>query len=429
LRVAFLYVGEEGYMELTMQKKVVLGLQHTIAMFGATVLVPLLTGLNPSVALLAAGVGTLLFHLVTKQMVPVFLGSSFAFIPVIASAYDMGNGEYSLEAVGAGVIGAALVYVAMSVIITFIGSDVIRRIFPPIVTGPVIAVIGITLAPVAIGMASEVWWLAIVTLAATLIAAIFFKGLFKMLPILTGAVVGYLAAALFYSGFSFDLVRDARWIGWPEMSFGLGDVQWGAITLIAPIAFVTMIEHVGDILANGRVVGRDFFKEPGLHRTLLGDGIATLFAGLVGGPPNTTYSENTGVLAVTRVYDPFIIRIGAVFAILLGLVPKLAAVLRTVPPAVLGGLSIILFGMIASVGMRTLVEGQVDFKKSRNMIVVGLILVFGLGVSGLTSPIAIGDVEISGLALAAVIGVVANLILPMDTEEVEIAMPTETKSS
>ena len=413
-------------MELTMQKKVVLGIQHTVAMFGATVLVPLLTGLNPSVALLAAGVGTLLFHLVTKQMVPVFLGSSFAFIPPIVLSVERG---YSWASIGAGIIGAAVLYITMSIIVTFVGSDVIRRIFPPIVTGPVITVIGITLAPVAISMAEGEWWLAIVTLLATLVAAIYFKGLFKMLPILTGAVVGYLSAVIFYSDFSFDAVGEADWIGWPEMTWGLGDVQWAAIALIAPIAFVTMIEHVGDILANGRVVGKDFFDEPGLNRTLLGDGIATLFAGLVGGPPNTTYSENTGVLAVTKVYDPFIIRIGAVVAILLGLIPKLAAILRTVPVPVLGGLSIILFGMIASVGMRTLVEGQVDFKKSRNMIVVGLILVFGLGVSGLSSPLAIGDVAISGLALAAVIGVVANLILPMDTEEEQVAMPTEKTKS
>ncbi|MEA2000801.1 MAG: uracil-xanthine permease family protein [Actinomycetota bacterium] len=408
---------------MTMQKKVVLGLQHTIAMFGATVLVPLLTGLNPSVALLAAGVGTLLFHLVTKQMVPVFLGSSFAFIPVIVTGVERG---YTWESIGAGIIGAAVIYLGMSVVVTFVGHEVIRRIFPPIVTGPVIVVIGITLAPVAIGMASGTWWLAIVTLAATLIAAIYFKGLFKMLPILTGAIVGYLAAVIFYADYSFDAVTEADWIGWPDMTWGLGNIEWAAIALIAPIAFVTMIEHVGDILANGRVVGKDFFDEPGLNRTLLGDGIATLFAGLVGGPPNTTYSENTGVLAVTKVYDPAIIRIGAGFAIFMGLVPKLAALLRTIPVPVLGGLSVVLFGMIASVGMRTLVEGQVDFKKSRNMIVVGLILVFGIGVS--PGMVNIGDVPVSGLALAAVIGVVANLILPMDTEEAEIAMPAETKS-
>ncbi len=413
-------------MELSMQKKVVLGLQHTVAMFGATVLVPLLTGLDPSVALLAAGVGTLLFHLVTKRMVPVFLGSSFAFIPPIVAAVDQG---FTWAAIGAGIVGAATLYLAMSIVVTFVGSDVIKRIFPPIVTGPVIIVIGITLAPVAIGMASGTWWLALVTLAATLLAALFFRGLFRMLPILTGAVVGYIVAAIFYADFSFDPVTAASWIGWPDMTWGLGDIQWGAIALIAPVAFVTMIEHVGDILANGRVVEKDFFEEPGLNRTLLGDGVATLFAGLVGGPPNTTYSENTGVLAVTKVYDPFIIRIGAVFAIALGLVPKLAAILRTVPVPVLGGLSIVLFGMIAAVGLRTLVEGQVDFKKGRNMIVVGLILVFGLGVSGLESPLAIGDVAISGLALAAVIGVVANLIIPVSDEEEAVVRAPETESA
>lgn len=407
-------------MELTIQKKVVLGLQHTIAMFGATVLVPLLTGLNPSVALLAAGVGTLLFHLVTKQMVPVFLGSSFAFISVIVTGVERG---YTWESIGAGIIGAAVIYLGMSVVVTFVGHEVIRRIFPPIVTGPVIAVIGIGLAPVAIDMASGAWWLAIITLLATLGAAIYFRGLFRMLPILTGAVVGYIAAVVFYADYSFQQVLDADWVGWPDMTWGLGNIEWAAIALIAPIAFVTMIEHVGDILANGRVVGKDFFDEPGLNRTLLGDGIATLFAGLVGGPPNTTYSENTGVLAVTKVYDPFIIRIGAGFAIFMGLIPKLAALLRTVPVPVLGGLSVVLFGMIASVGMRTLVEGEVDFKKSRNMIVVGLILVFGLGVTpGLVN---VGDVPVSGLALAAVIGVVANLILPMDAGEEQVAMPTE----
>lgn len=413
-------------MELKIQKKVVLGLQHTIAMFGATVLVPLLTGLNPSVALLAAGVGTLLFHLVTKQMVPVFLGSSFAFIPPILIAVDRG---FSWASIGAGIIGAAVLYLMMSIVVTFVGHDVIKRIFPPIVTGPVIIVIGITLAPIAIGMSSGAWWLALLTLAATVIAAVYFRGLFKMLPILTGAVTGYVLGIIFYADFSFAAVGEAAWIGFPEMTWGMGDIQWAAIILIAPIAFVTMIEHVGDILANGRVVGKDFFEDPGLNRTLLGDGIATLFAGLIGGPPNTTYSENTGVLAVTKVYDPFIIRIGAVFAIVLALIPKLAAILLTVPVPVLGGLSIILFGMIASVGLRTLVEAEVDFKKGRNMLVVGLILVFGLGMAGLATPIAIGDVPLSGLALAAVIGVIINLVLPVDDEDDQVVIPSEPKST
>lgn len=384
-------------------------------MFGATVLVPLLTGLNPSVALLAAGIGTLFFHLVTKQMVPVFLGSSFAFIPAILLAVDKG---YSWEAIGFGIIAAAVIYIAMSIIVTFVGHEVITRIFPPIVTGPVIVVIGITLAPVAIGMAEGAWWLALITLGAAIVVAIFFRGLFQMLPILTGAIVGFIVGAIFYEGFTWDLVSQASWVGLPEFTWGLGDIQWGEIVIIAPIAFATMIEHVGDIVANGSVVGKNFLDEPGLKRTLPGDGIATAVAGLIGGPPNTTYSENTGVLAITKVYDPFIIRIGAVFAIALALIPKLAALLRTVPVPVLGGLSIILFGMIASVGLRTLVEAHVDFKKGRNMLVVGLILVFGLGISGLSTSLAIGDVQNSGLALAAVIGVVANLIIPTDVQEV-----------
>lgn len=398
-------------MELTTQRRVVLGLQHAVAMFGATVLVPIITGLNPSVALIAAGVGTLLFHLVTKRIVPVFLGSSFAFIPPILAAQEQG---FSLAAVGGGIAAAGVVYGLMALLVRGVGSDKIRAVFPPIVTGPVIAVIGLTLAPVGIGQASDNWWLALVTLAATVVAAVFFRGLFKMIPILTGAVVGYLVAAL-TGNVDFGPIADAGWVGWP--SFTLGAFEWGAIALIAPVAFVTMIEHIGDILTNGRVVGKDFFREPGLDRTLLGDGLATTVAGLVGGPANTTYSENTGVLAVTRVYDPAVLRIGAVVAILMGLVPKLAALLQTVPLGVLGGLSIVLFGMIASIGLRTLAEAEIDFTHSRNLIVVALILVFGLGISGLEQGITIGNVGISGLALAAVIGVVANAVLPKEIDE------------
>jgi uracil permease len=311
----------------------------------------------------------------------------------------------------------------MSIIVTFVGSDFIRKLFPPVVTGPVIAVIGLTLAPVAIGNAEKHWWIAIVTLLAVVVAAIYFRGLFQMLPILTGFIVGYVFAAII-GEVNLDAFRTTGWIAWPD--FTVGSWNWSAIALIAPVAFVTMIEHVGDILANGRVVGKDFFKEPGLHRTLLGDGLATIGAGLVGGPANTTYSENTGVLAVTKVYDPRVLRIGAVFAIFLGFVPKIGGLLQTVPVAVLGGLSIVLFGMIASVGLRTLADAKVDFTHSRNLIVVAVILVFGLGYSGLSSPLSIGDVEISGLALAAVVGVAANLILPQQLEkEDDVIVPAE----
>ena len=413
-------------MELTNERRAVLGLQHMVAMFGATILVPLITGLDPSVALISAGIGTLIFHVATKMMVPVFLGSSFAFIPPIIAASLLVEGDPQWGAIGMGIMAAGVMYLLMAGLVALIGPGFIRKIFPPIVTGPVIAVIGITLAPIAIMQAEGVWLIAIVTLIATIVAAIYFKGLFKMLPILTGFIVGFFFA-WFWSAVSdfsmpFDALRNADWIAWPNFVTGDLTFNWDVILLIAPIAFVTMIEHVGDILANGRVVGKDFFKEPGVHRTLMGDGLATATAGILGGPPNTTYSENTGVLAVTQVYDPMVLRIAAVFAIFLGFIPKFGGLLRTTPVPVLGGLSVVLFGMIAAVGLRTLVEGRVDFTKIRNMIIAGLILVFGLGISGLSAPLAIsfGDtnIQISGLALGAVVGVVANLLIP-GAEKVE----------
>lgn len=392
------------------RRKVVLGLQHTLAMFGATVLVPILTGLDPSVALVAAGIGTLLFHLITKRIVPVFLGSSFAFIAAIIAAQNKG---YSLGEVGGGIIAAGIVYSLVSLLVRVVGSDKIRKLLPPIVAGPVIAIIGITLAPVAIGQAQDAWWLALVTLGATIGTAIWARGLFKMLPIAVGAVTGYVVAAL-SGNVDFDPILNAAWVGLPN--FTAPRFAIGAVALIAPVALVTMIEHVGDILTNGRVVGRDFFEDPGLDRTLLGDGVATIFAGLIGGPANTTYSENTGVLAVTRIYDPMILRIGAGFAIALGLIPKVGSILLTIPVPVLGGLSIILFGMIAAIGLRTLAESGADFTRPRNLIVVALIMVFGLGISNVGG-ITVGDVNVSGLAVAAVVGVVANLILPKEMED------------
>ena len=405
--------------DIAVERRVVLGLQHTVAMFGATILVPLLLGMHPSIALLSAGIGTLLFHLVTKGIVPVFLGSSFAFLAPIFLALEQG---YSFVSIGAGIMGAGVVYLIVSFLVTVIpdGSRKLRDLLPPVVTGPIIAVIGITLAPVAINQAQGNWWLALVALGSVIVASIWFRGLFKMLPILTGFVVAYLVSIIF-GQVDWAHFNDAKWIAWPDFGglFAGGDFDFGAVWLIAPVALVTMIEHVGDILTNGRVVGKDFFDQPGVNRTLMGDGIATLFAGLIGGPPNTTYSENTGVLAVTKVYDPRVLRIGAVFAILLGFIPKFGGLLQDTPVPVLGGISIVLFGMIASIGMRVLTDARVDFTKSRNLIVAALILVFGLGVSGLESPIQIGDVQISGLALAAVVGVVANLILPKDREETE----------
>jgi uracil permease len=401
-----------------------LGLQHTVAMFGATVLVPLLTGLNPSVALFTAGLGTLVFHLVTGRMVPVFLGSSFAFIAPILAAKEAG---FSLSAIGGGLVAAGLVYGLFALLVLLIGSQRVRWVFPPVVTGPVIVVIGLTLAPVAVQMASKDWLLAIVTFASAVVSAVFFRGLFQMIPVLLGVGAGYLLALLL-GRVDLKPLQEAAWFGVPQ--FTLASLEWGAVLLIAPVAFVTVMEHIGDILTNGRVVGKDFFTKPGLHRTLLGDGLATSLAGLLGGPANTTYSENTGVLAVTRVYDPVVLRLAALFAILLSFSPKLAALLQTLPQGVLGGISMLLFGMIASIGIRTLAEAEIDFTKSRNLIVVSAILVLGLGgavanlgtiqVAGAALPL-----KVSGMALAALAGVVLNLLLPQKLEPEELATEEE----
>ncbi|APD09129.1 MULTISPECIES: uracil-xanthine permease family protein [Thermus] len=405
-------------------RHLILGLQHTVAMFGATVLVPLLTGLNPAVALFTAGAGTLLFHLVTGRMVPVFLGSSFAFIAPILAAKEAG---FSLAAVGGGIAAAGLVYALFALLVLLIGSERVRQVFPPVVTGPVIVVIGLTLAPVAVSMAAKDWLLAIATFLGAVVSAVFFRGLFQMIPVLMGVGVGYLLALLL-GRVDLRPLGEASWFGLP--SFTLASFEWGAVLLIAPVALVTVMEHIGDILTNGRVVGKDFFARPGLHRTLLGDGLATSLAGLLGGPANTTYSENTGVLAVTKVYDPLVLRIAAVFAILLSFSPKLAALLQTLPQGVLGGISMLLFGMIASVGIRTLAEAEIDFTHSRNLIVVSAVLVLGLGgaVANLGSVQVAGaavPLKVSGMALAALAGVALNLLLPKQLEPEELATEEE----
>ncbi|ATB35797.1 uracil permease [Cystobacter fuscus] len=393
---------------LPLQKKVVLGLQHTIAMFGATVLVPLLTGLNPSVALFGAGLGTLLFHALTGLGVPIFLGSSFAFIaPIIAVMKAEGP-----AAVGGGLVVAGAMYVVFSAAVKAVGVSRIQKVFPPIVTGPVIIVIGLSLAGVAINQAQSHWGLALVTLLAAILTSVFARGLFKMIPILIGVVTGY-GTALVLGGVEparLDAIRDAAWVGLPP--FHAPHFSWTAIFVLAPVALVTFIEHIGDVIVNGRVVGKNFLESPGLPRTLFADGIANMASAVLGGPAATTYAENTGVLAVTRVYDPAVIRIAAVFAMLFGLSPKLAAVFQSFPPGVLGGVSILLFGMIASVGIRTLSEARIDFAHSRNLIVVSLILVLGLG--GAKVPVTLGEVhlELHGMALAALVGLLANALLP-----------------
>jgi len=398
--------------------KLVLGLQHILAMFGATVLVPFLTGLHPTVALLSAGIGTLLFHLVTKKMVPVFLGSSFAFIGAIALTLK----TQGLGVVKGGIMVAGLVYILMALLIKVFGVEKIRSFFPPIVTGPIIMVIGLRLSPVAlnmVGYSSEKGTFALIPLIIASVVIISMvtisvleKSYFRLVPILISVVLGYLLSMAF-GLVDFTKIAEASWIGMPKDAFAdlmtIPKFTWTGILSIAPIALVVFIEHIGDITTNGAVVGKDFFKDPGIHRTMLGDGIATLVARLLGGPANTTYSENTGVLAVTKVYDPSILRIAAVYAIILSLVGKVGAVIQTIPLPVMGGISVILFGMIASIGVRTLVEAELDFAHSRNLIIASLILVLGIAINNVS---LVHGVTISGLAVAAIIGVVLNKVLP-----------------
>ena len=389
--------------------KVLLGIQHVFAMFGATVLVPALTGLNPSVALLAAGIGTLLFHLITGGIVPVFLGSSFAFIGVINSISKFGTDQFSTEnmsyALG-GLFGAGVIYLILSGIVKLFGTDFIKKLFPPVVTGPVIMVIGLSLAPIAVNMAKSNWTLALVSMLTIVGVSCFMKGFFKLVPILIGILAGYGVAAAMglvdYSAFE----TSKLFISGSDFTFPKFSME--ALLTVAPIAIVSFMEHIGDVTTNGAVVGKDFFEKPGLHRTLMGDGVATIFASLIGAPANTTYSENTGVLAVTKNYNPAIIRIAAIFAIVLGVFSPLGAFLRTIPVAVMGGVSFILFGMIASIGMRTIAHSKLDFNNSRNLMIVTLILTAGLSGAEFKTE---GGVVLTGIGLAALVGMISNLVL------------------
>ena len=397
--------------KLSPWKIILLAIQHVFAMFGATVLVPALTGLNPAVALFTAGVGTLIFHLITKGKVPAFLGSSFAFIAAVQTVVQNQGIEYA----GGGIIVAGLLYVVLAILVLIFGVDRIRNFFPPLVTGPMIAIIGLTLSPgvisgnivnADIGSLGQRWIIALAVVATMVIVSIFVKGFFRLVPVLLGIIVGYIVS-MFFGFVDFAIIKEAPFFAIPDFQLPKFDIK--AISLIAPIAIVTFMEHIGDITTNGAVVGKDFFKDPGLHRTLLGDGIATAFAGLLGGPANTTYSENTGVLAVTKVYNPFILRLAAVFAIILSLCGKIGAILQSIPAPVMGGVSILLFGMIASIGLRTLADAKIDFTNSRNLIIISLMLVMGL--SGAEFAFIPG-VTLSGMSLAALIGVVLNKALP-----------------
>lgn len=387
-------------------KKILLALQHLLAMFGATVLVPMLTGLNVSVALVSAGAGTLIFHLCTKKKVPVFLGSSFAFIPVIIAVREVyGDLSYAQG----GIITAGLIYILVSLIVSRVGVEKIRAFFPSQVVGPMIIVIGVNLIPVAFGMAKESFLLSGVTLGTALAISVFAKGFFKQMSIITGVFIGY-ALALYLGAADTSLIASADLFSLP--SFTLPKFSAGAIAVIAPVVLAVFMEHIGDITTNGTVVGQNFLEDPGLHRTLLGDGLATVFAGFVGGPANTTYGENTGVLALTKNYDPSVLRITAVLAILLGFIGKVGGFLQTIPTAVMGGISLMLFSMIALIGVRTIRNDRTRLNL-KNLLVMAAVLLIGLSSHlGLSIGIPITEnVSLSGLSLAAIVGVTLNKIL------------------
>lgn len=409
------YLVDSSSASLSRPRLFVVGLQHMFVMFGATVLVPILTGLDVAVALFASGTGTLIFHVATRFRMPVYLGSSFAFIPPIIAVADGGT---LAQATGA-IMVAGVLYALVSLALRFVEPRSIYRWVPPHVTGPIIILIGLMLAPVAVANASGAespglgtagaWALALVTLGAGVVVKVWFRrwGLpfLATLPVLVGLVAGYVVAAI--SG-AVDLapISAAEWLGLPAFMAPAFDAR--AMALVVPVALVTMIEHLGDVLAIGEVVEQDFIEEPGLHRTLLGDGLATTFAGLLGAPANTTYSENTGAVALTGVHAPVVMRVAAVAALVLSLVPKFSAVIASIPLPVVGGISILLFGMIAGIGIKSLVDHQVDLGDPKILILVSTMLVLGLG----DAQVAVGPVELSGLALAAVVGIVGNAILP-----------------
>ena len=435
-------LGEDGVYDarkLGIPKMLLLGFQHTFAMFGATVLVPLLTGLDVGTTLLMAGLGTLLFHLLTKGKVPAFLGSSFAFLggyaavaPMIeqvqadGTVVKMANTEMLPYACG-GVFCAGIVYVIMAGLIKLLGAKRVMRFFPPVVTGPIIISIGLILAPSAIENCQTNWLLAIIALATIVIFNIWGKGMLKIIPIILGIAVSYIVA-LCMRAVDFTQVAQSNILGLPPIMIAKFDIS--AILTIMPIALATMMEHIGDISAISATAGRNYIANPGLHRTLLGDGLATSLASFFGGPANTTYGENTGVLALTKVYDPKVIWIAAIVAIVLSFIPKFSAAVSSIPTAIIGGVSLILYGMISAIGVRNVVENRVDFTKSRNLIIAAVILVSALGfnaVGGIEFYIGSVDITLSGLAIAAIAGIVLNAILPGNDYEFNTEDPEGEK--
>lgn len=420
---------------LGVPKMLLLGLQHMFAMFGATILVPILVngyfegeGLSVQVTLICAGLGTLFFHLCTKLKVPAFLGSSFAFLGGFSTIAQLDTGIFADMTMGeklpyacGGVVAAGALYLILALVIKVVGVKKVMRFLPPVVTGPIIICIGLSLAPSAVNNASKNWIIALIALAVIVIFNIWGKGMFRIIPILLGVVISYAAALIMQAAgltnpdgsaiLNFTEVASASWVGLPP--FQLCKFNLTAILVMAPIALATMMEHIGDMSAISATVGENFIEDPGLHRTLIGDGLATAFAGMVGGPANTTYGENTGVLELSRVHDPRVIRIAAVFAVILSFIPKMAEIIGSMPSAIIGGVSFMLYGMISAIGVRNVVENHVDFTKSRNLIIAAVILVSGLGFSnGLTFTIAGTSITLTGLAIAALAGIILNAILP-----------------
>ena len=414
-------------------KMLLLGVQHLFAMFGATVLVPALTGLDVATALFFAGIGTLLFHLITGRKVPAFLGSSFAFIGGYNAIRTMADGSTNdalLPYACFGVACAGLVYLVVALLFKIFGAKKVMRYFPPIVTGPVIICIGLTLSNSAVNNCANNWWIALVAILIVVVANIFGKGMIKIIPILLGVVGSYVFAMIVDPAARANLaqlVGEAEWIGlpvvWSKTALSIfgkefdGSLLVTSIITIMPISLATMMEHIGDISAISSTVGKNFVADPGLHRTLLGDGLATTVASLFGGPANTTYGENTGVLALSKVYDPKVVRLAAIFAAVLSFCPKFSAVIRAMPAATMGGVSLVLYGMISAVGVRNVVENHVDFTKSRNVLIAAMIMGLAIGVSNSAAgaiSFNVGSVTISlsGLAVAALVGIIMNAVLP-----------------
>ena len=396
--------------ELSASRKTIVGVQFLFVAFGSTVLVPLLVGLDPATALFTAGIGTFIFHLVTKGQVPIYLGSSFAFIAPIISASQ----QWGMPGTIAGIAGVALVYFLMSALIKWQGRKLLDTLFPPVVIGPVIILIGLSLSPAAVNMAKENWLLAFISLISAILVLVFGRGLVKLVPVVIGIVVGYVVA-LCMGLIDLSAVATAPWFALPPMiaHFQLPQFAWEPFVFMIPVAIAPVIEHIGDVYVVGAVAEKDFVKDPGLHRTMLGDGLACLFASFVGGPPVTTYSEVTGAMQITHVTHPHVIRIAAGTAIVFSVIGKLSALLQSIPSAVLGGIMLLLFGSIASVGVQNLINHKVDLNQTRNIIIFSVTLTMGIGGAVLT----FGTFSISGIGLSAVVGVLLNLLLPKTVKE------------